>query len=106
MVAHDLAHLPIRAPPYAARAFTDEQIDALLRAATPLPPADRTRFLEEVAAKLEGQTLGDGLVFRAIREAQGRYLDPPSRLSPPARGAERDKRGLLRGKRGQLPGLH
>jgi hypothetical protein len=34
-------------------AFSDEQIDAILRAAGPLLPSDRTAFLEEVAAKLE-----------------------------------------------------
>ena len=66
--------------------FTDEQLDALLRAATPIPPADRTAFLEEVAAKLQDKVLGDGLVFRAIREIQGRYLDPPQRLAPCSRG--------------------
>ena len=63
-------------------ALTDEQVDALLRAAMPIPPADRTAFLEEIAAKLEGQTLGDGAVLRAIREIQGRYLNPPDRLAP------------------------
>ena len=59
-------------------AFSDEQIDAILRAATPLAPGDRTAFLEEVAAKLNGQPLGDGIVFRTIRETQLRYLDPPA----------------------------
>jgi hypothetical protein len=58
--------------------FTDEQLDALLRAATPLAPGDRTAFLEEVAAKLNGQRIGDGVVFRVIREVQARYLDPPA----------------------------
>jgi hypothetical protein len=63
-------------------AFSDEQIDAIMRAAGPLAPGDRTGFLEEIAAKV----LGDGLVFRAIREAQARYLDPPQRLAPGPRG--------------------
>jgi hypothetical protein len=62
--------------------FTDEQLSALMRAATPLSPADRSAFLEEVAAKLSGQVLGDGLVFRTIREIQSRYLNPPGRLAP------------------------
>jgi hypothetical protein len=65
-----------------ALSFTDEQLSALMRAATPIPPADRTAFLEEIAAKLEGKILGDRLVFRAIRETQGRYLNPPERLPP------------------------
>jgi hypothetical protein len=65
-------------------AFTDEQIDAILRAAEPLAPGDRAGFLEEIAAKLNGgQVLGDGLVFRTIREVQLRYLTPPA--SPQAR---------------------
>jgi hypothetical protein len=55
-------------------AFSDEQIDA-----GPLAPGDRTGFLEEIAAKLDGQPLGDGIVFRVVREVQGRYLDPPQR---------------------------
>jgi hypothetical protein len=55
-------------------AFSDEQIDAILRAATPLAPGDRAGFLEEVAAKLDGQPLGDGVVFRVIREVAARYL--------------------------------
>jgi hypothetical protein len=30
-----------------------------------------------VAAALHGQALGDGAVFRVIREIQGRYFHPP-----------------------------
>ena len=62
--------------------FTDEQLSALMRAATPLQPDDRASFLEAVAAKLDGKVLGDGLVFRAIRETQGRFLNPPEKLAP------------------------
>jgi len=61
------------APP----AFTDEQIDAIMRAAAPLAPDDRAAFVEEVLAALDGKPLGDGAVFSAIREVQGRYLDAP-----------------------------
>jgi hypothetical protein len=57
-------------------AFSDEQIDAILRAATPITPGDRSSFLEAVAAKLDGQPLGDGVVFRVIREVQARFLTP------------------------------
>ena len=64
-------HMP--APPR----FTDEQIDAIMRAAAPLAPGDRTLFLEAVVAALDGKALGDGLVFRVIREVQLRHLDPP-----------------------------
>jgi hypothetical protein len=65
-----------------ALSFTDEQLDALLRAATPIPPGDRSSFLEAVAAKLNGKELGDGIVFRTIREIQARYLSPSARLAP------------------------
>ena len=66
----------------AAPAFTDDEIDALMRAATPSQPADRTAFLEAVAAALDGKTVGDGIVFRTIREIQGRYLTTSERLAP------------------------
>jgi hypothetical protein len=58
-------------------AFTDEQIAAIMNAAQPLARADRAAFLEAVVAALDGKPLGDGQVFRAIREVQGRYLDAP-----------------------------
>jgi hypothetical protein len=57
-------------------AFTDEQIAAIMNAAQPLARADRAAFLEAVVAALEGRPIGDGAVFRAIREVQGRYLEP------------------------------
>jgi hypothetical protein len=58
-------------------AFTDEQIAAIMNAAQPLARADRAAFLEAVVAALDGKPLGDGLVvFRVIREVQGRYLEP------------------------------
>ena len=47
------------------------------RAAEPLARTDRAAFLEAVVAALEGRPIGDGQVFRAIREVQGRYLDAP-----------------------------
>jgi hypothetical protein len=35
------------------------------------------RLLEAVVEALDGKPLGDGQVFRAIRDVQGRYLEPP-----------------------------
>ena len=52
------------------------KIDVTMRAAAPLSPGDRSSLLEAVAAA-DGKTLGDGVVFRTIRETQLRYLDPP-----------------------------
>jgi hypothetical protein len=57
--------------------LTDEQLDAVLRAAQPLPVAARDQFLVDLAAALQGQDLGDGAVYRAIREVQRRHHDPP-----------------------------
>jgi hypothetical protein len=62
-------------------AFTDS-VTAIMDAAQPLARADRAAFLEAVVAALEGKPLGDGAVFRAIREVQCRYLNPPDRLAP------------------------
>ena len=56
----------------------DQQIEIIRRAAEPLPPRDRSAFLETVAELLIGQELGDGVVARAAREAQRRYRDPPN----------------------------
>jgi len=47
-----------------------------MNAAQPLARADRAAFLEAVVAALEGRPIGDGAVFRAIMEVQGRYLEP------------------------------
>jgi hypothetical protein len=58
-------------------AFSDEQIAAIMNTAQPLASADRAAFLEEVVAALDGKPLGDGMVFRAIRAVQARYLDAP-----------------------------
>jgi hypothetical protein len=48
-----------------------------MSAAQPLARADRAAFLEAVVAALDGRPIGDGAVFRAIRDVQGRYLDAP-----------------------------
>jgi hypothetical protein len=64
-------------------ALTDEQLSAIMAAAEPLAPADRSAFLEDVAAALAAlPVVGDGAVNRVVREAQSKYfrpeLDPPS----------------------------
>lgn len=38
---------------------------------------DRSPFLADEAAALRGQAIGDGAVFRVIREVQERYFRPP-----------------------------
>ena len=55
--------------------LSDDQINAVLRAAHPLPPADHAAFLEEVSTALaELDDLGDGVVYRTIKDVQRRFL--------------------------------
>jgi hypothetical protein len=57
--------------------LSDSQLDAIMRAAQPLPVHMRDGFLKAVAERLRGQELGDGEVGRAIREVQSKFFDPP-----------------------------
>jgi hypothetical protein len=57
--------------------FSDEQLAAIQSAAAPLSPADRSRFLEVIAVRLNGKDLGDGVVYHAIRDTQREFLKPP-----------------------------
>ena len=66
-------------------ALTDTQLDQVRRCAEPLNPHDRGPYLEKVAELLNGHEIGDGLVARAAREAQGQFLRAPdvgSRRAP------------------------
>ena len=62
--------MPITPPP----SFTNSQLDMLMRAAKPLQESDRPAFLEAVARNLNGHTVGDGIVHRALAEAQREFL--------------------------------
>jgi hypothetical protein len=58
--------------------LTDAQLTAVFDAARPLAVANRDAFLLDLAVALQGQAnLGDGTVFRLIREVQRRHFDPP-----------------------------
>jgi hypothetical protein len=57
--------------------LSDSQLEQILRAAAPIAATDRSAFLADVATALHGQTLGDGSVFRIVREIQERYFRPP-----------------------------
>jgi hypothetical protein len=58
--------------------LTDAQITAVFAAARPIPVGARDTFLLDLATALQGQAnLGDGTVFRLIREVQRRHFDPP-----------------------------
>jgi hypothetical protein len=58
--------------------FTDSQLDMVFRAAQPLAPRDRVAFLEDLANVLrEAPHLGDGELYRTIREIQRKHWDAP-----------------------------
>src|SRR5215472_9526071 len=57
--------------------LTDEQLDAVMRAAAPLQPRDRDPFLRDVANALQGHEIGPGLLHRIVCECQRKYWDPP-----------------------------
>jgi hypothetical protein len=59
-------------------ALTDAQISAIMALSRPLSPDQRSRFLEMLAAKLDGRReLGDGQLYRLCRELQREYFSPP-----------------------------
>jgi hypothetical protein len=58
-------------------ALTDSQLDAVYRAAGPIPPDVRGAFLEEVAQRLAGHEIGDGAVYRVVMEVQRKFWSPP-----------------------------
>ena len=60
-----------------ALSLSDEELDAVMRAAFPLQPRDRDAFLKDVANALQGHELGPGLLHRIVCEVQRRYWDPP-----------------------------
>jgi hypothetical protein len=70
--------------PNGALRLTDDQLAAVLRAAEPLAIGDWGAFLQDVAAALQGQELGDWTVYEAIAQAQRQYYDPPI-LTPGSR---------------------
>jgi hypothetical protein len=57
--------------------LSDDQLDQVLRAARPLPVRDRDAFLQAIADGLRGKTIGDGEVFRAVRDAQRLFYEAP-----------------------------
>jgi hypothetical protein len=51
--------------------LSDAELDAVMAAAKPLAPADRSRFLEAVAARLSAypsDEIGSGSVSRPVRD--------------------------------------
>jgi hypothetical protein len=59
-------------------ALTDDEMRAITDAAAPLPPKLRSEFLQAVAAELEQhQQRGPGAIYRAVRDLQRKFFDPP-----------------------------
>ena len=48
--------------------LSDAQLTAVARASAALQPIDRDPFLRALKNRLEGEEIGDGSVFRAIRD--------------------------------------
>jgi len=59
--------------------FSDSQIDQLLLTLRPLTEVQREALLEDLAGILrEAPHLGDGQLYRTLRDLQRRHFDPPA----------------------------
>jgi hypothetical protein len=63
--------------------FSPEEMDLLVELSRPIEPAQRSAFLDAVAAAIEGQPSGPGLVHQVGRRIQRQFWTPPE-LSPNA----------------------
>jgi hypothetical protein len=66
-----------QAPAGSPLAFTDAQLDVVMKHAMPLHPRVRRAFVEHVAASLRGQEIGDGSLHRACVMVWKQMFDPP-----------------------------
>jgi hypothetical protein len=57
--------------------LTDAQLDVVMAAAEALAVADRDPFLRDVAERLLGHEIGDGILHWTIAEVQRKYFAPP-----------------------------
>lgn len=61
-----------------SKPLSDSQVEILFSAARPLPPSDHAAFLEDVTNALAScPELGDGVIYRTVRELQRKYWSPP-----------------------------
>jgi hypothetical protein len=63
--------------------FSDEEMTLLLELSRPIEPAQRSAFLDAVAAAIGEQASGPGLVPQTARRIQRDFWTPPQ-LSPNA----------------------
>ena len=62
--------------------LTAAQEIAVIYASRPLQPQERAAFLDELKARLANRSeVGDGELFRAMRELQRKHLKPPERTA-------------------------
>lgn len=70
--------------------LSDAALVDVHRLAQPLHQSDRSRFLEDIAARLAGEReLGDGVVHRVAVEIQKKYLQPPDTVELRRQAASR-----------------
>jgi hypothetical protein len=55
--------------------FSDAELDQIMAAARPLPPARRPAFVNAVAAALEGSEVGEGAIHRVVIGLQRQFLN-------------------------------
>jgi hypothetical protein len=69
--------------PSSPLALTDAQITCIMALARPLPPDQRTAFVELLGAKLNGRReIGDGTLYQLCRDLQRELLIPPLETEP------------------------
>jgi hypothetical protein len=69
--------------------LTDDQLAQVWQAAQPLTPDQRGPFLEQLARELGQGEIGDGALYRVLRETQRRFFDPPASTGEPHRKQRR-----------------
>jgi hypothetical protein len=57
--------------------FSDEEMTLLLELSQPIEPAQRSAFLDAVAAAIEGQASGPGIIHQTSRRIQREFWTPP-----------------------------
>ena len=59
--------------------LSDQQLEAVFAATRPLQPPEREAFLTALAVLYAGRSeIGDGELFRSIRELQREHFKPPA----------------------------
>jgi hypothetical protein len=83
-------------------ALSDSQLAAVMDIAKPLAAHERSRFLEMLASKLNGQQheIGDGTLYRLLRELQRECFSPPEFVQDTSANRSRAYVHRVRGRAG------